>query len=142
MTIQQDKWIEALKSGDYTQTKLNLRDTEGFCCLGVACDLFIKETGVGRWGDPTSEGIIPFFYPVPEEESWGENLKEVEVDETSELPDIVREWIGMRSNDGSYFKDTGLLNYDCLAANNDGGLTFEEIATIAESRPMDLFVDV
>ena len=33
------KWIAALRSGDYPQTFKRLRDKQGFCCLGVACDL-------------------------------------------------------------------------------------------------------
>ena len=33
-------WVEALESGKYTQVKEALKDAEGYCCLGVACDLF------------------------------------------------------------------------------------------------------
>ena len=33
-------WVKALRSGKYKQTTTKLRDTFGFCCLGVACDLF------------------------------------------------------------------------------------------------------
>jgi hypothetical protein len=33
-------WISALRSGLYLQTKRHLRDDFGFCCLGVACDLY------------------------------------------------------------------------------------------------------
>lgn len=34
------KWVRALRSGKYEQTKQSLQDSEGFCCLGVACKLF------------------------------------------------------------------------------------------------------
>lgn len=34
------KWIEALRSGEYAQTTGRLQDFEGYCCLGVACELF------------------------------------------------------------------------------------------------------
>ncbi len=37
------KWINALRSGEYKQTKARLQDNSGFCCLGVACKLFIPE---------------------------------------------------------------------------------------------------
>ena len=45
------KWVDALRSGEYKQTRGALRgDDEGnepkFCCLGVACDLYAKETNV------------------------------------------------------------------------------------------------
>lgn len=46
-------WVEALTSGKYKQARGQLRDTlshwsakrptYGFCCLGVACDLDLKE---------------------------------------------------------------------------------------------------
>mgnify|MGYP003544036251 CR=1 FL=1 len=32
-----EKWIRMLRSNRNTQTRGHLRDTEGFCCLGVAC---------------------------------------------------------------------------------------------------------
>jgi hypothetical protein len=34
-----EKWLEALRSGDYPQGKDWLFDGEGYCCLGVACML-------------------------------------------------------------------------------------------------------
>lgn len=33
------KWVEALRSGKYAQTRDNLRDDRGFCCLGVLADV-------------------------------------------------------------------------------------------------------
>ena len=41
------KWVEALRSGDFPQTTSTLADSDGYCCLGVACDI----SGLGRWGD-------------------------------------------------------------------------------------------
>jgi hypothetical protein len=38
------KWVSALRSGEYPQTKRSLRNDEGFCCLGVLCDVM-----GGRW---------------------------------------------------------------------------------------------
>lgn len=32
-------WVEALRSGKYTQSQGRLRTNEGFCCLGVLCDI-------------------------------------------------------------------------------------------------------
>lgn len=43
------KWIAALRSGTYSQTKCTLRDPKGFCCLGVLCDL-VRPTG---WHEST-----------------------------------------------------------------------------------------
>jgi len=43
--IVKHKWLEALRSGEYEQTRGKLKDDKGFCCLGVLCDLHSKETG-------------------------------------------------------------------------------------------------
>jgi len=40
------KWVAALLSNEYEQTDKVLRNDAGFCCLGVLCDLYSKETGV------------------------------------------------------------------------------------------------
>jgi len=40
------KWVAALRSGEYEQTRAVLRSNGGFCCLGVLCDLYSKETGI------------------------------------------------------------------------------------------------
>jgi len=33
-----DKWLAALRSGEYKQCKSKLTDGQGFCCLGVLVD--------------------------------------------------------------------------------------------------------
>src|SRR4051812_28517 len=43
------KWITALTNGEYEQGHHQLRFQNHFCCLGVLCDLFIKETGTAQW---------------------------------------------------------------------------------------------
>lgn len=39
------KWLEALRSGEYEQSSNVLRSEGGFCCLGVLCDISRK----GKW---------------------------------------------------------------------------------------------
>ena len=39
-----NKWIDALESGEYQQGRGKLRTKDNkFCCLGVLCDLAVKE---------------------------------------------------------------------------------------------------
>jgi hypothetical protein len=38
-----DKWVDALKSGQYNQCRRRLRIGNTFCCLGVLCDILDKE---------------------------------------------------------------------------------------------------
>ncbi len=40
-----DKWLKALRSGEYEQTIEVLHDNTGYCCLGVLCDI----SGLGEW---------------------------------------------------------------------------------------------
>lgn len=57
------KWLEALESGEYPKGKGGLRRPgkgaggDTFCCLGVLCDLYAKETG-HEWVD------MPGYYRV------------------------------------------------------------------------------
>lgn len=44
-----EKWLNALKSGEYEKRTGYLRKDNQFCCLGVLCDLYNKETGKGKW---------------------------------------------------------------------------------------------
>jgi hypothetical protein len=40
---QVQQWVSALRSGKYKQTTGTLQDSNGYCCLGVACDIFIPQ---------------------------------------------------------------------------------------------------
>lgn len=73
----------ALESGLYKQIHHNLRRDSGYCCLGVGCEIFRKETGIGTWSKD-SEGVWAF------EVSGYRN--------SGTLPFEVKDWFG--------FKDT------------------------------------
>jgi hypothetical protein len=53
------KWVNALRSGKYQQTSNWLQDETGHCCLGVACELFIKKNKQERGTDGRLKGSIP-----------------------------------------------------------------------------------
>lgn len=44
-----DRWVAALRSGQYPQSKGSLRTHTGYCCLGVLCDVV----------DPKAWRLIP-----------------------------------------------------------------------------------
>lgn len=47
-------WVEALKSGNYRQTSgLLFSPHDGYCCLGVLTDLFLRDSGedINRMGE-------------------------------------------------------------------------------------------
>jgi hypothetical protein len=46
-----EKWVDALRSGKYTQGRMYLRnDKNEFCCLGVLCDAYNSKGWVQRTG--------------------------------------------------------------------------------------------
>ena len=109
------KWIEALRSGEYSQTQGTLSDKDGFCCLGVACKVYESETGnklpVNEFGTFIQDTLIKDYK-------------------------CVREWIGLSSGDGE-FQETG--GGCSLTELNDTGKLFHEIADLIESEPLGLF---
>ncbi len=45
------RWVAMLRSGEYTQgTSLLRTEDDNFCCLGVACDMSIRESKVDMYG--------------------------------------------------------------------------------------------
>lgn len=134
------KWVEALRSGEYVQTQNKLKARVdsgpdapvGFCCLGVACEMYAKETGLGKWMEE-EDGTFVFV-------SDGEEVKFSSQNEFLPLP--VMKWLGISENDGG-FKDTlptGEFEGFCsLVSLNDHNFTFEQIADAIELEPTGLF---
>ncbi len=106
--------IKALRSGEYAQTKESLQDDHGYCCLGVMCAVFEKETGrtLGRDGDT---GHME-----------GEDL---------DAQEGVRRWVGLSDSEGRNTIDQSLV-----LLNDSQGYTFSEIADFIESEPEGLLV--
>lgn len=105
------KWVDALRSGNYKQGKLKLRNRDDeFCCLGVLCDLAAKEGIVKELAEC---GV--FYYD-------GDSLIP---------PPSVVEWAG---------GDLEFLDIDIAAGieghyvelNDQDGLTFDQIADLIE----------
>lgn len=122
-----EKWVKALRSGDYPQTRSTLRDDIGFCCLGVLCDIAMKE------------GIIPktelrrYRYTDGKTYVMYGNVGEMN---SSYLPYSVAQWAGLCNNNGAFG-----ANNTSLARLNDEGKTFKEISDVIESNPGGLFCD-
>ena len=114
-------WVEALRSGKYNQTKNVLRDIDdqgvptAYCCLGVACEVYVETTGRGRW--------IPDSSVFSAGDSFEQST-------TIMLPPIVQNWLGLATTAGA-FDEGG----NTLIEVNDGGSTFDEIADIIENKP-------
>lgn len=102
---QIEKFSIALRSGKYNQTKGSLQDKDGYCCLGVACKVFIPNDKLRL----DFNGILIGAYPSAQENSpeWLKNLGD------------------------SVFNKKGFFS---LVDLNDGelGLSFSEIADVLE----------
>lgn len=118
-------WVEALRSGEFKQCAGALsRQENGFCCLGVACEVYQQNVGGLR--------------VEPAELCDDENKYD---GEASVLPERVRDWLGLSCVEGSYHTADENYRFRTLHELNDIGTDFAEIADIIESRPPGLFVD-
>jgi hypothetical protein len=58
-TDLKERWIAALRSGDYKQGRASLRDhNNNFCCLGVLCDVYDPT----KWDTPEYSYEGEFYY--------------------------------------------------------------------------------
>ena len=77
------KWVADLRSGKFPQTTTVLRNGNGYCCLGVLCDLYSRETGV-EWAVPNDYDTCTMHGA------------------DSVLPEEVRIWAGLAHEHGGY----------------------------------------
>lgn len=122
-----EKWVAALESGEYQQAQQGLKITnletgsESFCCLGVLCDIYSKETG-NKWGESLQ---MIRNEPVGKSYLLGEN---------NYLPKEVRDWAGLTEINPAVLEHSLDFTYTngeyerTVAYMNDQGKTFEEIA--------------
>jgi hypothetical protein len=107
------EWIDALLSREYKQGKCCLRRSDDtYCCLGVLCDLFVKEREI-EW---IISGTGDYYYLH---------------DTSAYLPTSVMDWAGLDESGGWFDSSDGDRS---LASMNDSGKSFEEIAKKIEEK--------
>ena len=112
-----EKWVEALRSGEYQQGRLVLQNSRGaFCCLGVLCDLHRTDEG-GEWVTDhvgrTDGGKL--YQPLLGGEDY------------ALLPPAVQRWAGIRSNNPA-------ARGEILTDLNDDGRSFDDLADLIDTR--------
>lgn len=103
------RWVEALRSGEYSQGQNELRPSlDSYCCLGVLCDLYAKDKAI----------------------PWMTNKSKVFTMEglSGHLPLAVVDWASARQL--SDLPNVAVVLVDM----NDGGKTFSEIADYIEEK--------
>lgn len=128
--------VTALRSGEYKQTKTKLRDENGFCCLGVGCDLYATYAGGGFWSEVASRRFScdnsvhiqrEYYFLI----SSGDEISDRN---PSVLPSAVAKAFGFDADDPKVHGviDIELGDTPTLARLNDAGFTFSQIADIIE----------
>ncbi len=110
-----EKWVAALRSGKYPQTKAALRTEKGFCCLGVLCDL----SGLAEF-TPRERGNLSTYLGA-----------------ASILPPEVQAWAGMNGSDGwvrVVHEDNREGDWSLAGLNDAGHLDFNGIADLIEEQ--------
>lgn len=111
-------WLSTLEGDEYKQAKEYLRreysDGPKFCCLGVACDLYMKQFQKGQWEETIPNNTtanMSSFTMTP-------NLGERDSIYDGDLPPEVLETLGLYVSH----------EVRCITMNDAEGLSFKEIA--------------
>lgn len=102
------KWTDALRSGKYAQAKQRLRTFDGYCCMGVLCNLVSN-----KWNQDTDKFFWPgidngYYLGMPPEYV----LREVGLDD-----DQARELVTMNDT-GSSFEEIANKIEELLGTND------------------------
>jgi len=111
-------WVAALRSGKYFQGTGALNRGDEYCCLGVACEVAMAN-GLPVTKDRNVNGEIGYD------------------GQTAFLPEVVKEWFGMKYETGEFDNPKAGEDYDEpktleLHELNDEGMPFDEIADVIE----------
>lgn len=109
------KWITALRSGEYMQTCGRLRYEDSYCCLGVLTDLYDKDIqSENSWNE--GDGLGHYCY-----------IADGNIIEAT-LPQCVMQWAGLKEEN----PDVGVHSLAYLNDNDE--FDFEQLADIIEEK--------
>lgn len=130
------RWVDALRSGDYEQGKERLarKGADGktkFCCLGVLCEIAL------------ADGIVERKSYDGDEDTYYRTVGDADDESCTSLPLAVREWAGLGWRPGGVVDPqitsevyTDGDGYECPASfvdlNDSAGYTFAQIADVIE----------
>lgn len=108
------KWVNALRSGEYRQTKGALKNDYGHCCLGVLCEVAIQHgLALTQTRTETDEGNECVAFNG----EWGT------------APEEVVAWAGIEKSNPELLSDERAAEL-----NDDRGFSFGQIADLIEKK--------
>lgn len=117
-----EKWIEALRSGEYEQGMSTLHfqeySEERFCCLGVLCELAVKEEVVSEVSTERTN-FNPRIHFLYDGEKTG-------------LPPSVLEWTGLDHKFPELDPDSEEDPLSLPMLNDSGDFSFDDIAALID----------
>lgn len=124
------RWLAKLESGEYEQTTEHLATSDGYCCLGVLCEIAVED-GIVFKAENKSEsnltGKTVYSY-----------ISKLDAQDSSEsvLPMAVMEWSKIGStNPGAHLEFDGVEYWEYLSELNDEHKkTFPEIAEVIREK--------
>ena len=127
-TKERDEWVEALRTGGFDQSKHVLQDNHGFCCLGVACEIFKEDLNLKVEKVVFREGGFEVYYDY----------------QGQVMPQKLADFLGLTTREGLFteLRMEGAQPGDTLTSLNDSGATFTQIADILEEHEDILFNEI
>lgn len=122
MNANAKKWADAALSGLYKQGVYRLRQSDRFCIMGLACELYAQELSEEERGEFVKIRANDIY-------SYGGS--------TAYLPCVVANWLGISSLNGYLIKDGKPITLSYL--NDREGLNFQELGRLIASNPPGLF---
>jgi len=136
-----EKWVAALRSGEYAQGTGELRranedGSHSYCCLGVLCELHRKEHN--------ADGSDYHYQweSLPSRLCGSHRRVGAYAHHTDNLPHSVRQWAGIGEADPTIHRDDDDDETCCANGitylNDDCGMPFDQIADLIERQWEDL----
>ena len=135
------KWVNALRSGKYEQGEGKLYSGQGYCCLGVLCDLYSKENNL-KW-EFRGDDVIKTEDEIVSSQLLNHDYFYFD-DESEFLPESVKEWAELSVKNPQVrveFEDVEFENeedarfyFDEISNLNDSGYSFTQLAEIIEDQ--------
>lgn len=115
LTELQEKWLQALESGEYQQGQINLRSVDNkFCCLGVGCEV------IGLTARLTHDD---YLYD----------------DKVSVAPQALIKALNLHDEYGRIPGAKISHEHSSLTKMNDNGMSFKDIAAFIRANPELVF---